>query len=84
MASTGSGTLVAGHELGGVVPGVGADGVCDVLCPVLNRALAGHDCLHRSTTSALLCWLRGIYALPAGTIACLDNTAQMCYDHSNV
>jgi hypothetical protein len=42
----GESCLVAWHKLGGVVPRVLADGVRDVLRPVLDRALAGHDGLH--------------------------------------
>ena len=38
--------LVAGGELGGVVPGVDTGGVGDVGSPVVDGALAGHDGLH--------------------------------------
>ena len=38
-------SLVAGHELGGVVPSVGCERISDVLGPVLDRALARDDSL---------------------------------------
>lgn len=47
LGSGGLQRLVAWGELGGVDPCVGREGVCDVLLPVGNWALAGHNRLHK-------------------------------------